>query len=169
MAKTWAILLTLLAHPAWAMQIPSNIGGINLHGQTTVVVFLSARCPCSMSHEPTLKALAEEFKEAKFIGVHSNSDEDAQESASHFEAAHLPFPVIQDTAANLANQFGALKTPHVFVLNKEGKVIFQGGVDDSHNASRATQPFLKAALTSMRAGLTPEITQARSLGCIIRR
>jgi peroxiredoxin len=123
-----------------------------------------------MSHESTLAALAREFgKEVRFVGVHSNSDESSEEAAAHFRQAALPFPVIQDEGSRLADQLGALKTPHVFVIGKNGELLFQGGVDDSHDAARASRLYLKAALQSLRAGKTPEITQARSLGCLIKR
>lgn len=136
----------------------------------TLIVFLSARCPCSASHEPVLADLAREYgKEVSFIGVHSNADEPLEETAAHFKSAALPFPVIQDEGARLANAFGALKTPHAFLLSKEGRIVFQGGVDDSHVAATATRPYLKNALESMRAGRTPEVTLARSIGCVIRR
>jgi peroxiredoxin len=170
---------TRLSH---AMNIPSSIQGKNLADATsialdprdgtklTVVAFLSARCPCSASHEATLAALAKEFgSEARFVGIHSNVDEPETESSEHFKKSALPFPVIQDSGSRLANEFGAVKTPHVFVLAKSGEVLFQGGVDDSHDAHRASREYLKNALQDLRAGRAPQINLARSIGCIIRR
>jgi peroxiredoxin len=177
-----AVAPLIASTPCGAAQIPASIEAVGLAdgvthkfetgggAQLTVVVFLSARCPCSASHEPTLAALANEFgKEARFVGVHSNSDEPREESAAHFKGAALPFPVLQDEGAKIAGQFGALKTPHVYVLGKDGKVVFQGGVDNSHTASDADKFYLKDALTSLRAGKDPEINLARAIGCAIRR
>ena len=135
----------------------------------TVVVFVSARCPCSMSHEATLKGLSTEFQEARFVAIHSNTDETALESAAHFAPLHLPFPIIQDEGAKIATQFGALKTPHVFVYNKSGNIVYQGGMDDSHDASQAKQHPLKDALLALREGKSPPMDRTRTLGCIIRR
>ena len=188
-AWAWALILfsfSIAQTPVHAMEIPRAIEGKNLAdastisisipenphdgAKLTVVAFLSARCPCSASHEPSLAALSKEFgKEARFVGIHSNADESEQESSEHFKKSALPFPVIQDPGAKLANQFGAVKTPHVFVLAKNGDILFQGGMDNSHDAARASHEYLKAALEDLRAGRTPQTTLARSIGCAIRR
>src|SRR5262245_12746026 len=95
------------------------VSGKNTHLEPqalgSVVVFLSAKCPCSASHEPVLKDLAREFepKGFRFIGVHSNADEALGFTQEHFKAAALPFSVIQDPQSKIADVFGALKTPHV--------------------------------------------------------
>lgn len=137
----------------------------------TVVAFLSARCPCSASHEPILKALAAEFsgKGFQFVAIHSNQDEDEAITKDHFTNSQLPFPVIQDSDTRYANQLGALKTPHVFVLAPSGEIAFQGGVDDSADASRAQKHYLRDALTALQSGRSPDIKEARALGCVIKR
>lgn len=177
-----ALLACILATEARALQVPVAIEGRALAdassvkidprdgSRLTVIVFLSARCPCSASHEPLLASLAREFgTQARFVGIHSNADEPAEESGAHFKQAALPFPVIQDTGSRLADAFGAVKTPHAFVLGKNGEILFQGGVDDTHDAASATKPYLKNALEALRAGRAPEISLARSIGCQIRR
>ena len=95
----------------------------NLEGKKgTVVVFLSARCPCSMSHEDSLKKLQTKYgSDCQFVAIHSNADESAECSQAHFGSNALSFPVLQDTSANFADAFGALKTPHAFVVNSRAK------------------------------------------------
>lgn len=143
-------------------QFPSEKSG-------TVVVFISAKCPCSASHEEVLKSLSREFPEFQFIGVHANSDESAEITKKHFAETKLPFPVIQDTQSALANKLGALKTPHVFVLNGKGDVVYQGGVTDSHVGPTAKNNFLKDVLEDLHAGKTPRHKEGRALGCYIQR
>lgn len=133
-----------------------------------VVVFLSSRCPCSQSHEKSLAGLAGEFPEFRFVGIVSNGDEPMDSIRSHFKEASLPFPVVRDGDQSLANQLGALKTPHAYVFS-EGKLVFQGGVDDSQVASKAARHYLQTALTQVREGRQPTPDSARTLGCLIRR
>jgi peroxiredoxin len=137
----------------------------------TVVVFLSSRCPCSSSHEESLKKLHQEFATHgfNFIGIHSNQDEPTSEAETHFKQVALPFPVVQDEGAKLANALGALKTPHVYVLNPSGELLFQGGVDDSHIAQIAKKPYLKTALLQIEKGQRPDPSEVRVLGCVIKR
>lgn len=136
----------------------------------TVVVFLSARCPCSASHEAALKKLHEEFKgEFQFVGIHSNADEDAEVTKSHFSLASLPFPVLMDSDARFADAMSALKTPHAYILSPKGSILYQGGVDDSADAARSKIPHLRNAILAVREGKTPDPDRVRTLGCVIRR
>ncbi|MEK2688406.1 DUF6436 domain-containing protein [Bdellovibrio sp. GT3] len=135
----------------------------------TVVVFLSAKCPCSASHEALLKELATRYKDFNFVGVHSNTDENAEMTKSHFTTAALPFPVIQDSKSRLANDFGALKTPHAYLLSPDGEVLYQGGVTDSNVGPSAKKHFLKDALEDIESGKEVRLKEGRAVGCYISR
>src|SRR5262249_48864082 len=136
-----------LASISVAQAVPTKIIGTRLVDSKSVaieagskglvVVFLSAVCPCSNSHVDELRALQKEFGEFNFIGVHSNVDEAKDPTIHYFQKANLPFPVIQDTGAKLADEFHALKTPHAFVIRQDGSVVYQGGVSDSHEFKNA--------------------------------
>ncbi len=103
------------------------------------------------------------------MAVQSNTDEDETVSAFHFQQSGLPFPVIRDVQARIANQFGALKTPHAFIVGPQGQCWFNGGVDDTKDASKATKFFLKTALSDLVAGREPKEKNVRTLGCVIKR
>lgn len=135
----------------------------------SVVVFLSARCPCSNSHIETLKALANEFKDFKFVGVHSNLDEGEALSQAYFKKADLPFAILQDEGGRLADEFKALKTPHAFLLSPSGKILYKGGVTDSNDAKSAERQYLREALVDVQAGVSVRTPFGRTLGCIITR
>ena len=173
------VLSTLFLAAAQAATLPPKIEGtdlargsavqVSLESSTpTVVVFLSSRCPCSQAHEPGLKSLAQQFPEVKWVGIHANADETETDDRAHFKNAELPFPVLRDSGSQWADAFGALKTPHAFVV-KDGKIIFRGGVDNSTLGNGATKTFLFDALTAIKLGKTIAEPEARALGCIIRR
>lgn len=135
----------------------------------SVLVFMSAKCPCSASHEALLNDLVAKYPDFRFVGVHSNADERPTETKEHFEKAKLAFPVIQDPKNKWANELGALKTPHAFVFNSSGELLYQGGVTDSHVGPSAKKQFLKEVLEDVEAGKVPRIKEGRALGCFIQR
>lgn len=140
--------------------------------KATVVAFLSARCPCSASHEVALKTLAEQYagKGFQFVGIHSNADEDTTLTRAHFAEAKLPFAILEDSSdASLADAFGAIKTPHVFVVSPQGDILYQGGVDNSKSLDRASKHYLKEVLAALDAGKEAPVKLARTLGCAITR
>lgn len=179
MLKSLSVLF-LWSVSVWAAALPEGFEGVDLRSgarfradslgeKGTVLVFLSSKCPCSKSHEPVLNRLAAEFPGFRFLGVHSNADEAVADARAHFEKSGLSFPVLRDEGARLANRFGATKTPHAFVLDRDGNRKFSGGVDDSHLAEAAQVPYLKLALEAVSAGREPERAEVRALGCAIRR
>ena len=137
--------------------------------KTKVFVFLSSQCPCSESHESLLRELAQEFPDYVFTGIHSNANEKVTAAQAHFSQAKLPFTVLSDPQAQLANVFGAVKTPHVFVVDGAGKVVFSGGVTDASDIKKARKFYLKNALTSLNAGQSPQPSEVKTLGCRIER
>jgi peroxiredoxin len=177
------ILILLLVPQAQGANVPARIEAEDLlthqpvsvaiadPTRATVVLFLSSRCPCSASHEERIKELYNEFspKGFRFIGIHSNQDESPSSARAHFEKAGLPFPVLQDSGAKIANALGALKTPHAYVLSPKGEILFQGGVDDSHIARDAKKFYLKTALSQIEQGQKPDPAEVRVLGCVIER
>lgn len=119
-----------------------------------------------------MRELQREFgpKGFQFVGVHSNQDEEADITESHFRGIDpLGFPVIEDKGAKIADRFGSLKTPHVFVISKTGEVLYQGGINDSARPASAKKHYLKEALTALANGQSPENKVTRTLGCRISR
>lgn len=142
---------------------------ITLKGKPSVVVFLSAKCPCSGSHVSHLGQLAKDFPEFNFVGVHSNQNEKIEFATQYFTGLKLPFAVVRDSGAKVADQFGALKTPHAFVLNELGETLYMGPVTDSSEFSKAKIFYLKETLVAVKTGgKIPEV-QRRPLGCYIVR
>ena len=159
---------------------------IDKNFKATVIVFLSVNCPCSRSHEPILNFLAQKYMPLgfQFVGVHSNANESYEMASSHFKTTKLNFPMIHDPGSLIADQLGAYKTPHVFVINGNHEVLFQGGVDSHSVLEKVTQKtqsvkdyledpktnhFLKNALESIHTNVPIKKSNVRVLGCVIKR
>lgn len=134
-----------------------------------VVVFLSSKCPCSDSHIEELKELSKDFADFEFVGVHSNADEDIESSKNYFESKKLPFLIIQDNDTKIADSFKAFKTPHAYVLKSTGEVLYQGGVTNSAQFSTSNKKFLRLALQDISSEREVQISEGRTLGCVIAR
>lgn len=183
MPRILPLLVAALAAASVFADLPTTIAGSDLvtgkpvkleiaaAPRATVIAFVSAVCPCSGSHETELERLRAKYETEgfRFIGIHSNQDEAAGASADHFRASPMKFPIVADAGAKIADAFGALKTPHTFVINPKGEILYQGGVDDSHLAAESKKHYLADALDAIAAGRRPEVAQTRTLGCVISR
>jgi len=168
-------LFAVLLPPAWGATVQGKdlftgkMVEVKPDPKGMVVVFLSAKCPCSKSHVDLIKGLAKEFDSIPFVAVHSNSDEGKELSRDYFKAAALGFPVIQDSGGEIANRFRASKTPHAFLVSADGATVFRGGVSDSKDASKSARNYLREALEDFSKGKEIRTAEARTLGCSITR
>lgn len=139
-----------------------------LSKEKLVVVFMSANCPCSHSHNQEVQQLANEFTDFNFLVVHSNPDESAEHAKSYFEQAGFKIPVLQDENLKWANAFHAKKTPHAFVITKN-EVLYQGGVSSSNKFQNAEKKLLRQALNEIKNSKKVSEPLGRTLGCAISR
>lgn len=134
-----------------------------------VIIFLNKDCPCSGSNLEYLSSLTKEFPEFTFIGIHANKDVKQSEAEEFYKDMNLSFEILNDTNLEMANTFNALKTPHVFILDKKGEIIYNGGVTNKTSPARAKNFYLKDALIDIKNGNNPKLSETKTLGCYIAR
>jgi peroxiredoxin len=140
-----------------------------------VVVFTCNHCPYAQAYEKRLFALANEFSEkAAFVAINSNDAEgypqdNFENMKSRAAEKGFPYPYVHDESQETARAYGALVTPHVFVFNKERKLVFQGGVDDNwEDGNTASQHYLKDALSESTEGKEVSKKTAPVVGCSVK-
>ncbi len=133
------------------------------------VIFMSPTCPCSAQHVSYLDELAKKFPKIEFVAINANKSTPLEQAERAYKSQGLELAIADGRDLILADQFGAVKTPHAYVLGEDGEILYEGGVVDSTNPVRATKHFLKDALAAVSEGKLPEISEARALGCYIQR
>ena len=74
-----------------------------------------------------------------------------------------------DEGAELATAFGATKTPHIYLFNGSGKLVYRGAIDDNaRKPSKVKEAYLMDAITAVGQGETIKITETKALGCSIK-
>lgn len=70
----------------------------------------------------------------------------------------------------LADAFGALTTPHVFMFDGDMKLVYKGAIDDAVDSAGAVkEPYLKNAIEAQKNGKKIKVNSTRQLGCSIKR
>ena len=111
------------------------------------------------------------------IAINSN-DPSAQPQDSYenmIERARdkkFPFAYLFDEGQKIYPIYGAMRTPHVFLLNKQNDdliVEYIGAIDDNYkDASAVKEPFLKNAIEALLAGNKPPVSETKAIGCTIK-
>ncbi len=170
----------LLIYSFEIMAVVKNYDGVDIRsGNKTklsldrsvyvVAYFLNGQCPCSQSHFDHLNELQKKYAKISFVGFHSNKSMNLKKAMKAYANYSIDFPILLDKELKYANIFNALKTPHVFILNKTGEVVYHGGATNSRNPKKASKFYLKDALAEITDGKEITIKQTKTLGCYIQR
>ncbi|MFN8776977.1 MAG: thioredoxin family protein [Flavobacteriales bacterium] len=94
--------------------------------------------------------------------------EDMKERAAANRYGDVPY--VLDKNSELANAFGARTTPHVFVFDKNLKLVYRGAIDDNYESpAKVKQSYLLDAISNLAAGKKVDPADTKPVGCSIKR
>lgn len=197
MKKTTFILLLLLGFlysGAQGYQPGDKAAGFeltNVDGKTVspgsmsdakgfIVVFTCNSCPYSIAYEDRIIALHNRFAPKGYPVVAINPNDSLVQPRDSFTAMkqraaekQFAFPYLLDTDQKYANIYGATRTPHVFVLNRENSelvVRYIGAIDNnSEFPEAATEHYVSEAVEALLGGKKIITNATKAIGCSIKR
>ena len=141
-----------------------------------LVIFSCNTCPYVIKSQDRIKTITD-FCLSNGIGcaiINSNeaqrNEEDSfEEMIKYYTNQKLKCAYLIDEKSQLADAFGASKTPHCFLFNSK-TLIYKGAIDDNIKDPSAVKAFyLKDALTSLLKNEKPQMQETKSIGCSIKR
>lgn len=144
-----------------------------------ILIFTCNTCPYSVAYEDRIIALDKAYKSKGYpvIAINPNDpaaidgDELADMKVRATEKG-FSFPYLQDVGQQVYPQYGATKTPHVFVLQKEVNnniVRYIGAIDDSsRKPNKVKKRYVEQAVDALLAGKSPSTTTTKAIGCSIK-
>lgn len=140
-----------------------------------VVAFVGTECPLANLYIPRLLELAARYapQGVGFLAINSNSQDSNSEVGEHARHYAISFPTLKDPTHAVADQFSALRTPEVFVLDRERRIRYRGRIDDQYGVGfqrpGPTRPDLAVALDELLAGNEVSQPVTPAPGCFIGR
>jgi peroxiredoxin len=138
----------------------------------TVVVFVSATCPCLDAHLERLRELAATYgpRGIQFVAIESEVGTTRESARAEAKALGLPFPLLIDEGAKLASALDAEYATYSVVVDRSGRVVYRGGIDsDKRKLHADATPYVRDALDDVLADRVPRRSYGKALGCILRR
>ncbi|MFM2190249.1 MAG: hypothetical protein RL491_635 [Bacteroidota bacterium] len=145
-----------------------------------IVVFTCNHCPFSIAYEDRIIALHKKFSSLGYPVVAINPN-DAQkvpeESFKHMKKRakekSFPFVYLQDETQETAKAYGATRTPHVFILQREADgtyvLMYIGAIDNNtDDPAAADKKYVENAVTELLLGNTVSLTNTKAIGCSIK-
>ena len=150
----------------------SDFAGAN----ALVVIFTSNHCPVAQAYEQRIVELVNRYKSqhVRFVAICANDavaypEDNFEHMVEKSKKMNFALPYLQDERQNVALAYDAVCTPEVYLFDKDQKLTYHGGIDDSHkSAEQVKNAYLANALQALLAGgeATPSLTPA--IGCTIK-
>jgi len=146
--------------------------------QIVVLEWFNPDCPFIKKHHANHQTMNETFAAVKDEGVvwlainsgakgkQGNGLERNQKAVKEYE---MPFPVLIDESGEVGKAYGAKTTPHMFIIDPEGVVAYNGAIDDDRSADKLGETnYVAAALKEMVAGKKITIAETQPYGCSVK-
>jgi len=144
-----------------------------------IIAFDCNTCPVSKAYNSRIIALNKKYASLGFplIAINPNSaevsaGESYEEMVKIAKKKGYEFPYLYDESQQIAKEYGATNTPHVFVLKKTGnelKVAYIGAIDDNaRDGDGASKKYVEQAIDELLAGKPVTTTKTKAIGCGVK-
>ena len=144
-----------------------------------IVVFTCNTCPYAVAYEDRVEALNKKYASQGYpvIAIMPNNTDvkpgdNMEAMKARAKAKGFTFPYLMDKDQKIYPQYGATKTPHVYILQKTKKgneVKYIGAIDDNYkDANAVNQKYVENAVDALLSGKEIPETKTRAIGCSIK-
>lgn len=162
-----------------------NVDGKNIslashkNAKGYIVVFTCNTCPVSKAYEARIEALNKMYAAKGYPVVAVNTNDPVASPGDTYakmqeraKEKNFSFAYLEDPDHVYTKKYGAMRTPHVFVLQKTGKgneVAYIGAIDnDQQEANPQRDNYVQNAVNQLLKGEKPSVTSTKAIGCTIK-
>ncbi len=141
-----------------------------------IVVFTCNSCPWAVMYEDRLIDLHNTYAPQGYPVIAINPNNPEIKPDDSFEGMQMrakekgfPFAYVFDEKQTVFPEYGATKTPHVYLLDKDRVVQYIGAIDDSpKDASAVESAYVANAIEALKVGKRPDPKSTKAIGCSIK-
>lgn len=165
-----------VGHPAPDFTLTDHAGNTHtlseLRGKTVVLEWTNPQCPFVQRHyeEDTMTGLSEKFGEdVVWMAVDSSNQVTAKSASSWAEKESIPYPILLDASGEVGMMYGAKTTPHMYVIDPEGTLVYAGAIDDDPSGKKDDSTnYVAAALEAVMKGEAVTQASTKPYGCSVK-
>lgn len=195
--KRFNMLLTMLALSTTLMAQGYKVGDkatdfrlLNVDGKMVsmadfpdakgfIIIFTCNHCPYSVAYEDRKIELHNTFAPMGYPVIAINPNDSIAQPQDSYSKMKIrakekafPFPYLLDAEQTVYKEYGATRTPHVFLLQREENdfvVRYIGAIDNNHeDAAKADKKYVEMAIKAIETGKQPDPDFTRAIGCTIK-
>lgn len=145
-------------------------------GRVVVLEWINPKCPFSERHakEGTMLELAE--RDVVWLSINSTHPDHRDRMSREEHLAYnrkygIDYPVLYDSTGEVGKAYGAKTTPHMYVIDEEGTLLYDGAIDDdplARNRPGERTNYVADALDALEAGRAVEPATTKPYGCSVK-
>jgi AhpC/TSA family protein len=171
---------TMVGERAPALELPDTEGNVHTlpgsgEAPATVVVWTCNHCPYALGWHDRVVQAAHDYgpRGVRFLAVNSNDAERYPRDSlgamrDRVQAEGWPFPYLHDESQEAAREWAAQVTPHLYVLDGELRIRYEGAPDADHADPTLNAEWMREALDAVLAGEPPQRAATDPVGCSIK-
>jgi peroxiredoxin len=139
-----------------------------------VLEWVNPDCPFVQRHYTagTMKSLAAAYsgRGVTWLTINSTNYMDRAANQQFHDANALPQPILVDQDGTVGKLYGAQTTPHMFVIDASGRIVYAGAIDDDPRGAKGAGAvnYVSAALDELLAGRPVTTTATKPYGCSVK-
>jgi peroxiredoxin len=150
-------------------------------GKTVVLEWINFGCPFVMKHynSGNMQALQKRYaSDVVWLAVnstnkgHSDWADPGPLNAQLKQLGAAPARYLVDEPGSMGLAYGAKTTPHMYIIDPQGKVVYNGAIDDKRSTNPAdvktAKNYVVAALDELKAGKPVSVASTQPYGCSIK-
>jgi peroxiredoxin len=170
-----------VGQPAPAFSLPDQNGktvSLSDHkGKVVVLEWFNPGCPYVQKFYENggqmnefAKNLAS--KDVVWLAINTNKGNTPDQNKQSASKWQIDRPILSDADAKVAKMYGAKTTPHMYVIDKDGTLVYAGAIDDKADADPKTidgaKNYVLAAVAEVQAGKEVSTPETKSYGCGVK-
>ena len=139
-----------------------------------ILLFISNGCPTVKACQDRMIEIQKDYgaKSVQLLALNSNNPylspaDTYAEMVLRVQEKGFNFPYVKDEERTVARYYGAVCTPHAFLLDDERRLRYKGRIDDSRNPDRVTISDLRNAIEDLLSNRSVGVPETTPFGCSI--
>lgn len=145
-------------------------------GKVVVLEWFNPGCPIVVMHyeADTMNKTIAKFKDKNVVWLRVNSGApgkqgaDPEENKAAKKDWNIATPILLDSEGTVGRAYGARTTPHCFVINQDGVLVYNGAIDNGKPGKVGDVNHVEKAVTQVLAGETVTTAETKPYGCSVK-
>jgi peroxiredoxin len=143
-------------------------------GRIVVLEWVNPECPFVQRHyqQHTMVNLAAKYQpqNVAWLSINSSHTVTNADDKQWATSQSIPYPVLNDASGTVGHEYGATNTPEMYVINKDGKLVYKGAIDNDRDDTlgSAKVNYVDQALSEVLAGKSVSTPDTKPYGCTVK-